>query len=151
MLSKYRSEALRDAACDILDLMFFVAAEEASASPPGSEAMILAQVEFQGLWAGRCTVEMPEALARTMAGNFTGILEPGEVHADLMIETICELANMICGGTITRMGCPGIVTLSPPHLIEKWPRPKREVQASERWLDSGEGIVHLRFEAEAAA
>jgi len=143
------AESLRAAAAEVFELMFFVASEDAAPVKSWDRVMILAQVEFQGQWSGRCAVEMPESLARTITGNFTAAPDPEEVHVDVMIETMCELANMICGSTITRMRCPGIVTLSPPHLIEEWPRPKREAHAAEQWLDAGEGLVHIRFEAEA--
>ena len=146
---EHTSEALRDAAQEVLEFMFFIASEETPVPPEWKDKTIRAQVEFQGQWAGRCAVEMPETFARTMAGNFTGILDPDQVQVDIMIETLCEFANMICGSTITRMACPGIVTLGPPHLIEEWPRPKRDAHAAERWLDADEGAVHIRFEAEA--
>ena len=142
--------ALSEAALQVLELMFFVSAEESSAPPAWDSTRIFAQVEFRGQWAGRCRVEMPESFARVMVGNFTGSLDPEEVHPETMIETICEFANMICGSTITRLGCPGIVTLSPPHLIEEWPSAKGAA-AAERWFDTGEGMLHVSFETEEAA
>ena len=48
---------------------------------------------------------MPESCARMIAGNFTGTLDPDGVEAVIMIEMMCEFANMICGGTITRLQC----------------------------------------------
>ena len=74
----------------------------------------------------------------------------------IMIELICEFANMICGSTITRLRCPGIVTLAPPHLIRQWPGPEAAAgnpapnTSVERWLDTGEGVVRVAFETGAA-
>jgi CheY-specific phosphatase CheX len=141
------ADALAAASSEVLELMFFISVEETPCSPV--ELPILAQVEFRGQWTGRCLVEMPEIFARTMACNFTGGSDPDEVKAEIMIETICEFVNMVCGSTITRLRCPGIVALSPPHLIEEWPGVRAE--SAERWLDTGEGMVHVSFEAEAAA
>jgi len=158
MLVEYDTEfmaaALRESAQQVLELMYFLSAEPAQrdAIPEHAAAGILeifAQVEFQGVWKGRLIVAMPETLAFTMAGNFSGALDEPGVGAGIMIESICEFANMICGNTITRLGCPGIVTLSPPHLIEEWP--EEQPLASERWLDTGEGLVRVSLELEAAA
>jgi hypothetical protein len=118
------------------------ATAEGTATAPST---IAAQVEFRGYWSGRCIVEMTEVCARTITGNFTGVLDPDQVDAVNMIEFICEFANMICGGTITRLRCPGIVTLAPPHLIQRWPEPAGH-PAAERWLDTGEGVVRMAFE-----
>jgi CheY-specific phosphatase CheX len=151
MQAEHTMEALREAAQQVLERMFFVSAEEARAPQAEDSPAILAQVEFRGQWGGRCMVQMPESLARSMAGNFAGILDAAEVHPEILIETICEFVNMVCGSTITRLGCPGIVTLSAPHLIEEWPYPKPEADAAERWLDTGEGMLHVGFEAEAVS
>jgi CheY-specific phosphatase CheX len=150
MQLEHTAEALRESVQQVLELMFFVSAEEALPSALVDPA-ILAQVEFRGQWTGRCAVEMPETFARAMACNFAGGSDPDDVDAGTMIETICEFANMICGNTITRLGCPGIVTLSPPHLIEEWPVRKSQGTDTERWLDTGEGMVHVRFETQVAA
>jgi CheY-specific phosphatase CheX len=159
--------ALAGAARDVLETMCFVAAGEVAAPAPLGEpapdppqasferreadpgaVSIVAQVDFRGYWTGRCMVEMPESCARIIAGNFTGKLDPDSVAAVNMIELLCEFANMICGGTITRLQCPGIVTLAPPHLIWEWPRPGRpeEMHVIERWLDTGDGVIRIGFE-----
>lgn len=153
--------ALSEAAREVLETMCFIDAGEvpdpmspgAALVPPG----IAAQVEFRGYWTGRCIVEMPETCARAITGNFTGVLDPDAVDAVNMIELICEFANMICGSTITRLRCPGIVTLAPPHLIRQWPGPEAAAgnpapnTSVERWLDTGEGVVRVAFETGAAA
>jgi hypothetical protein len=134
--------------------MCFVAAEEVPGPEPNpAVAQIAAQVEFRGYWTGRCMVETPESCARIITGNFTGELDPDRVAAGNMIELLCEFANIVCGATITRLQCPGIVTLAPPHLIYEWPTAGRpsETSAVERWLDTGDGVVRVGFETEAAA
>ncbi len=146
------TEALCQAAQQVLESMFFLAAD-VTILPPAWEnhSMLFAQVEFHGSWGGRCAVGVPEFLARTLAGNFTGLTDPAEIRPEIMIQVMCEFTNMICGSTITRMGCPGIVALSPPHLIEEWPRPNRRAQVAECRLDTGEGVVHVSFETEVEA
>jgi CheY-specific phosphatase CheX len=152
MQPEHAVQALHEASQSVLESMFFVSAEETGPPDEWENPMIFAQVEFRGQWAGRCIAQMPESLARTLAGNFAGLLDPEEVRAEIMIETVCEFVNMICGCTITRLGCSGIVALSPPHLIEEWPVEGANAQApAERWLDTGEGTVHVSFETEALA
>jgi hypothetical protein len=70
-----------------------------------------------------------------------------------MIDLMCEFVNMVCGATISRMKCTGIVTLAPPHLIWEWPHPLERSQrpAVERWLDTGDGVVRVGFETEFAS
>ena len=146
--------ALSNAAIDVLEAMCFIAAEEVPGPEPASAASpIAAQVEFGGYWTGRCIVEMPESCARLITGNFTGELHPDQIAPGNMIELLCEFANMVCGGTITRLQCPGIVTLAPPHLIYEWPAAERpaEISAVERWLDIGDGIVRVGFETRTGA
>jgi len=145
--------ALADASREVLETMCFIAAGEVPGPSPPGAAPILAQVEFRGHWTGRCIVEMPESCARIITGNFTGELDPDRVEAGNMIELLCEFANIVCGGTITRLQCPGIVTLAPPHLIYEWPTAERpaETSAVERWLDTGDGVVRVGFETEAAS
>jgi CheY-specific phosphatase CheX len=144
--------ALSEATRDVLETMCFVAAGEVPDPMSPDAKPIAAQVEFRGYWTGRCIVEMPESCARVIAGNFIGVLDPDQVDAVHMIELMCEFANMICGGTITRLQCPGIVVLAPPHLI--WLEPSSEPalegesgnSAVKRWLDTGDGVVHVSFQ-----
>src|SRR5580698_6158296 len=134
--------AVSEAARQVLETMCFMDAGEIPGNgplAPSSAASIGVQVEFQGYWTGRCVVEMPESCARTIAGNFMGTLDPDHVEAGVMIEMLCAFANMTCGGTITRLCCSGIVTLSPSHLICEWPEIQDAAanQSIERWLDTG--------------
>jgi CheY-specific phosphatase CheX len=143
--------ALAESAQDVLETMCFIdAGEVPGALGAPSSAPIVAQVEFAGYWTGRCIVEIPEACARLIAGNFTGALDPDQVEALNVTELLCELANMVCGSTITRLRCPGIVTLAHPHLIGEWPSLNRTSGscAVECWLDTGDGVVRVGFEAQ---
>jgi CheY-specific phosphatase CheX len=150
MQPDHAQPVLSEAARNVLETMCFVdSGELPGASSGGPEPICLdpigAQVEFRGHWTGRCIVEMPETCARMIAGNFMGLLDPNEVDAGSMIELLCEFVNMVCGSTITRLKCPGLVTLSPPHLISEWPSARLD-QTFECWLDTGDGILHVGFE-----
>ena len=144
--------ALLESAQQVLETMCFVAAGEVPRPAEPVPLPIAAQVEFRGYWKGRCTVEMPESCARVIAGNFTGALDPDRIDAASMIELLCEFTNMVCGRTVTRLQCPGLVDLAPPHLLWQWPAEELPsgMSSVERWLDTGEGIVHVAFETEAA-
>jgi CheY-specific phosphatase CheX len=149
MWREQAGSALADAATEVLETMCFVATETV-VSPVSTDAVpIASQVEFRGAWTGRCMVQMPEACARTLASNFVGISDPAEMQPSIMIEMLCEFANMVCGGTISRLKCPGLVALAPPHLIWAWPDATTNPQAVlfERYLDTGEGVVRVGFEA----
>ncbi len=145
MLREQASAALSGAARDVLETMCFVAAEEVSGPLPCGAEPIAAQVEFRGHWTGRCTVEMPEACALFVTANFLGDLDPCRTGIAAVTELLCELVNMVCGSAITRLNCPGIVTLAPPHLLWEWPCPESSSANSnvECWLDTGDGTVRV--------
>jgi CheY-specific phosphatase CheX len=148
MLREQASAALAGAARDVLETMCFVAAEEVSVPLPCGAAPIAAQVEFRGHWTGRCTVEMPEACAQLVTGNFMGDLDPSHTGIEAVTELLCELVNMVCGSAITRLNCPGIVTLAPPHLLWEWPESSPENSTVECWLDTGDGTVRVGLDME---
>jgi Chemotaxis phosphatase CheX len=150
MWHEQASAALSAAALEVLESMCFVAAEQVPGPLPPSAEPIAAQVEFRGHWTGRCTVEMPEASARLITGNFIGSLDPGQTGIVAVTELLCEFVNMVCGSAITRMKCPGIVSLAPPHLIWDWPTSgSSEIFNAECWLETGDGVVRVGFETEA--
>ena len=142
---EHADTALAESAQQVLETMCFADSSPIQGPPEECAEPIAAQVEFRGHWTGRCIVEMPENCARELAGNFLGVLDASEVEAESMIELMCEFTNMICGSTITRLQCPGLVTLSSPHLVSEWPADSLE-QTAECRLDVGNGVVRVAFE-----
>ena len=138
--------ALPKAALSVLEEMCFTTATATPAGqmPAGSFTV---QVEFRGYWTGRCLVQMPDGCARLLAANFHGTLDPGAVDMPTVTELLCEFVNMLCGGTIARMDCPGITVLGPPHLLWEWPASPGEAPEVERWLDAGGDAIRLGFQA----
>lgn len=140
--------ALLKAAEDVLEQMCFTPVK-AMEPVPMPAASLTALVEFRGTWTGRCLAQMPDSCARMLTANFAGSLDAGAMDIQNVTELLCELVNVLCGGTIARMNCPGITVLAPPHLLSDWPAPAEEFPAVELWLDANGEPLRLGFYAEA--
>lgn len=144
------SAALLKASASVLEEMCFTEGRPAAETVSMPAPSITAQVEFRGYWTGRCVVQMPDTCARMLAANFAGILRPAAVEMQSVIELLCEFVNMICGGTIARLNCPGITVLAPPHLLWEWPRLYEEAPEGELWMDAAGEPIRLGFRAHSA-
>ena len=68
-------------------------------------------------------------------------VEPGEVEPGQLSQVTCELANMVCGVTLSRMAPDAIFCLNAPQTC---PAPlEADTTETVRWLDSGSGLIRL--------
>jgi hypothetical protein len=95
-------KALRESAEEVLETMFFAAVLGDAAEPAPEDRGGAARVAFSGAPPGVCTVAACPAAARSLAAAFLGIDE-SEVSAGGADEVMRELANMICGSTLSRL------------------------------------------------
>ena len=112
------SLALGDAAQDVLENMFFVVPEDrddagASIAPPE----VHAHLEFSGEWHGFFELQTAAESARALAEGFLGSFDGSEIEEDKTAEVVCELANMICGATLTRLASDKIFNLGSPAIV----------------------------------
>jgi hypothetical protein len=106
------AEAVTQATEDVLSTMFFTMVDEAPADiedAPGTEAVI----SFRGHWAGTLALWSSSNATAEMTANFLGLDgdEPpseAEQHAVLV-----ELANMICGAVLSKIGGGELFELLP--------------------------------------
>jgi hypothetical protein len=138
--------ALLQSALSVLEEMCFITAACTPAALMPSNSLTV-QVEFRGYWKGRCLMQISEGCGRILAANFAGTLDPLAVDMQTVTELLCEFVNILCGGTIARLDCPGITVLAPPHLLWEWPPSPAEAPEVERWLDTGRDAIRLGFHA----
>jgi CheY-specific phosphatase CheX len=134
-------EIMRDAAREIFETMFFIAPEE-SASAEQWENAIGAEVEFSGAACGRFEIEVEEPFAQELAASFSGVMDPSEMAPEAVSQVLCELANMICGATLSRMEPTALFKLNPPRFLKSNTTQVCSRQIV-RWFDSGQGLIRL--------
>lgn len=112
---------LIDSATEVLETMYFTSVFGlAEPDGPSAEPSLSAQLAFRGDAAGTFGVDAPMNTARTLAANFLAG-EEDEVSETQCAEVLCELANMICGATLLRLGANSRFDLSHPEIKqERW-------------------------------
>lgn len=107
-------QACTEATLEVLETMLFeLPVDEAALSgpPPASDAT--ATAVFDGSLAGALTVAVsPECTAR-MASGFLG-LDEHEAGESEQRSLVIELANVICGATMSRLEPEGRLRIQPP-------------------------------------
>lgn len=135
-------QALRQAAANVLETMFFVspAGEDEQEGVLRPAAARLARIEFHGGLRGAFTLCVPDSMASVIAANFLARdecdLAPSEAA-----QVVSEFANMVCGATLSAIAPDTVFDLSPPSLGAGEPRPDCD------WLafDCGLIGIHLEF------
>jgi len=146
---------LKEAAESTLETMFFAETSEGGPAPLGGSPVI-AEVVFHahyedGNCLGRLSLEMPESCANSIAADFEGIGGLGDVPPVAANQVALELANIICGATLTRLDSKGLFTLDSPAIASEFSKPAPGAQAAECWLEipsASGGILHLAIALE---
>lgn len=109
---------LAEAAQEALETMFFAMPDTVSIDPrrPDGE-VIAASLAFQGWPHGRFGLVVSTAAARTLAANFIGCDESDDIRPDQMTGVIGELANMICGGVLSKLESDASFDLGAPSAV----------------------------------
>lgn len=110
-------DLLAASAAEVLESMFFASTEEAPASEEGPGDRISAGLTFRGEPSGVFRVGISRPAAKALSGAFLG-LEESEVSPKQTGEVVCELTNMICGSTLSRLEARNAFELDGPRLTE---------------------------------
>lgn len=137
---------LGQTAREILETMFFVSPEDVVKPDPAPAGLLAAELKFEGALTGWFCIQLQESCARAMAGNFSGALDPNELSPESVAGVLCELANMVCGATLSRMDPNAIFKLSAPQLGSQG----RAGEGLNQWLSMDEGLIglHLHWESQ---
>ena len=145
-------DSLGTAAREVLETMFFTTLEDRTPPPQWSGPAMVVTIDFTGRQSGRFQLQLLESYARILAANFSGAEDPAELNSETTSEVIREMANMVCGDTLSRLSPLAIFSLGEPRISRS-----SEAMAGQdhnrqqmRWLDSGEGLIGIQLEWEDA-
>ena len=133
-------DAMGQAASNVLETMFFTMPEgDAAPELIAPQETLCATVHFSGEWAGDFAVEAPLLAAREIAANFSGAIDPSEVSEAQVSEVLSELANMVCGSTLSILDRDCLFDLGAPQVSTHVQA--AAVPATVRALDLGNGTA----------
>jgi len=113
--------AMEDAVLEVLETMCFefpVAEAEEGEAP--DEESVHAAARFDGSLKGVLHVALAGEAPRRLAAAFLG-LDESEVGERETLQLACELANMLCGATMSRLEPHGRLRISTPEASNDGP------------------------------
>lgn len=140
------AEHLAASASAVLETMCAMrASPDPDLSDEQRENLACVQVQFAGPLNGSLVMAAEEDAAQLFAPAFLG-LGCEEQSPEMVAAVLAEMANMICGATVSRLEPEGLFSLSSPSPMS--PLPAAEDCAVELDLDCGCGalVVQLRVE-----
>lgn len=110
------SSAVSESVEEVLEEMFYSTAVPVE----GAEIpeALCAHLHFNGDPCGEFELLIPAGAARTLAASCLGI-SAAELSPASGADAACELANMICGATLSRLHPDAVVKLSSPEIAEQ--------------------------------
>ena len=110
------TRALSDSLPEILGTMFFSDVMEDCEDGVVAADSLSASLSFHGPLSGDFQLHIDLPAARLLAASFLAEEEDALAPAQIE-EAICELANMICGGVLTRLQPDALYSLSHPEVM----------------------------------
>lgn len=132
-------EILCAAAQQVLETMFFTSIMGERKDPPADPALE-ALVSFEGEPSGSFGLRLSASVARAIAANFLGVEDEAELTDSQIGEVTCELANMICGATLSQVESGSTFHISHPRLVDTG---GAFAGAAERFFDLDNGALGL--------
>jgi CheY-specific phosphatase CheX len=109
---------LEPAFVEVLETMFFTSILETCPSggiPAGTPA-VSSRLAFRGDPSGLFEIGITQDAARSLAASFLGV-EEQELSLERAGDVVCELANMLCGSVLSRIGADFTFDLSHPEIV----------------------------------
>lgn len=145
------SEALGESAQSVLETMFFVVPEGDTEGMHRQEPPLLhTGLSFRGEWQGTFELTAPLNSAKTLASSFSGLIEPEQVTEQEAAEVLRELANMVCGSTLSRLAGNKIFDLESPKMLDAPMLTSSASTTTTRTVDLGFGVVAFTLKIEDA-
>ncbi len=114
-------QALEEAVLEVLETMCFeFPAAEPEAGPAPAGADLRASARFEGSLRGVLHVALAGEAPRRLAAAFLG-LEEEQVGGQEVLLMASELANMLCGATLSRLEPHGRLRIAPPEASRGMP------------------------------
>jgi CheY-specific phosphatase CheX len=142
------SQAVSQATEDVLSTMFFTFVDEVPADAGGQPDMET-RIAFRGHLAGSLALQCSTDAVAEMASNFLGLEADTPPSAAEQEAVMTELANMICGAILSRIGSEGLFELLPPDTCGAAssgdPSAMSGSHCVERTFGVGLGALRLKF------
>ncbi|HYA18729.1 MAG TPA: chemotaxis protein CheX, partial [Bryobacteraceae bacterium] len=73
-------------------------------------------LSFKGHWSGTFELQTPVECAQMIAKSFVGAGDSDNMPPEAVGEVMCELANMVCGSTLSNLANDRIFDLGKPQI-----------------------------------
>lgn len=100
---------------EVLETMFFCSILGSTTGPVPVES-ITAKLRFDGIPSGTLTIVLSRSAVREMSSTFLGI-EANLATENQFDQVVGELANVICGNTLSRVALGKTFNLTHPEII----------------------------------
>jgi hypothetical protein len=116
------SETIQQVAAEVLETMFFTAAEVASCEHGWLSGASCARIRFEGSRCGEMLLGVSVQAVDPIAASFLG-LDPMALTDAQRGQVIQELSNILCGATLSNLWPESKLALSSPELAawQEWP------------------------------
>jgi len=138
---------LQPAFTEVLETMFFTSVLDTCGGVPAGTSAVSSRLTFRGDPSGVFEIGITYEAARSLAAGFLGEDEQ-DLSEGRAGDVVCELANMLCGSVLSRIGSDFTFELSHPEIVDG----KLDAPDTSLCFELPEGMlaVAIRFEAVAA-
>ncbi len=132
---------LTAAATEVLESMFFMGVMGELDTPACQESGCLGvQLDFRGPRSGTVGLRTTKATAQTITANFLGD-EPTEIDVPRSLETLGELANMVCGSFLSAYAAADVFDLT--HPVNDATLPEPALLTASRSIELEDGTLFI--------
>jgi CheY-specific phosphatase CheX len=109
---------LQPAFTEVLETMFFTSIVDTcpGSAMAGGDAAVSSRLAFRGDPSGIFEIGITQEAARSLAASFLGV-EEQDLSSARAGDVVCELANMLCGSVLSRIGADFTFDLSHPEIV----------------------------------
>jgi CheY-specific phosphatase CheX len=140
-----------ETATRILESMFFTTVSGDAVRPDPDQEMIGASVTFEGRVAGFLAIATDTETAKTLAADFLALESKDSVDPEQARQMIGELANMICGATLSGLDDEALFDLAHPVCGAEAVALALSGAGTHWFMDIGAGTLAVRLWIEGAA
>jgi CheY-specific phosphatase CheX len=139
--------ALSTAVADVLESMFFLEAVGEAAEPPPEAETVTAHLTFEGEPPGCFRMRLARSAASAIAADFLGE-DCESLTPKQSTEVTLELANMICGATLSQIESGASFRLGTPEIVTGEAGGQGSVEETRYTVETGSGrlTVAIRME-----
>lgn len=142
------NEVYFQAVSSVLETMFFTAPMDMAERTTEPDA-VEARISFRGRPSGNFHLRISEPGARLLAAGFLG-QEEDELSGTQTQQVVCELANMLCGSSLSQVEKDQVFELGAPELVPSGTLQQdcQNSEATEQSFELESGVLTLALRLE---